>query len=59
MNKQKASQIVQKLKGEYPDAKPALEFENNFQLLDEAPLVHKLKFSGVFMWGVAPHPTSF
>jgi len=33
VNKQKASQIVQKLKGEYPDAKPALEFENNFQLL--------------------------
>ena len=33
MNKQKASQIIQKLKCEYPDAKPALEFENNFQLL--------------------------
>ena len=33
MNKQKASQIIQKLREEYPDAKPALEFENNFQLL--------------------------
>ncbi|MBR2969006.1 MAG: endonuclease III [Clostridia bacterium] len=33
MNKKKAAQIVQKLASEYPDARPALEFENNFQLL--------------------------
>lgn len=33
MNKQKAAQIVQKLADLYPDAKPALKYENNFQLL--------------------------
>ena len=33
MNKQKAAQIVQKLAEEYPDARPALEFTNNFELL--------------------------
>jgi endonuclease-3 len=33
VNKKKVAQIVQKLSEEYPDARPALEFENNFQLL--------------------------
>lgn len=33
MNKKKASQIVQKLAVLYPDAKPALKYGNNFELL--------------------------
>ncbi len=33
MNKQKAAQIVQKLSEMYPDAKPALEYTNSFELL--------------------------
>lgn len=33
MNKQKAFKIIQLLSEEYPDAKPALEFSNNFELL--------------------------
>lgn len=33
MNKKKASQIVQKLALLYPDAKPALKYGNNFELL--------------------------
>ena len=33
MNKQKAAQITQKLGEIYPDAKPALHFNNNFELL--------------------------
>lgn len=33
MNKQKAALIIQRLSEEYPDARPALEFGNNFELL--------------------------
>lgn len=33
MDKQKASVITQKLEVLYPDAKPALKFQNNFELL--------------------------
>lgn len=33
MDKQKAAQITQKLALIYPDAKPALKFKNNFELL--------------------------
>ena len=33
MNDKKAAEIIRKLALEYPDAKPALQFENNFQLL--------------------------
>ncbi len=33
MNKEKATQIAQILEKTYPDARPALKYENNFQLL--------------------------
>ncbi|MBP5193115.1 MAG: endonuclease III [Clostridia bacterium] len=33
MNRKTAAEIIERLAGEYPDARPALEYENVFQLL--------------------------